>query len=91
MLYQFIKSLLAVGIVLVAASCAPREIADKPVRLEKKKEKELIAALDSIHSIRPMTLFTKVKSSYSDTSKSVSFRTTIRLMKIVLLMLSSPK
>jgi hypothetical protein len=28
-----------------------------------------------------MSLFTKVKSSYSDTSKSVSFKTTIRLMK----------
>lgn len=81
MLHQFIKSLIAVGIVFVAASCAPRELVDKPIRLEKKKEKELIAALDSIHSIRPMSLFTKIKSSYSDTSKSVTFKTTIRLMK----------
>jgi hypothetical protein len=81
MLHQFIKSLIAVGIVFVGASCAPREIVDKPIRLEKKKEKELIAALDSIHSIRPLSLFTKIKSSYSDTSKSVTFKTTIRLMK----------
>ena len=41
MLHQFIKSLLAIGIVVLAASCAPRELAEKPVRLEKKKEKEL--------------------------------------------------
>ncbi len=81
MLHQFIKSLIAVGIILAVASCAPREIAVKPIRLEKKKEKELIAALDSIHAIRPSTLFTKVKSAYSDTSKSVTFKTTIRLVK----------
>jgi len=81
MLHQFIKSLLAVGIVVLATSCAPRELAEKPVRLEKKKEKELIAALDSIHTLRPNTLFTKIKSSYSDTAKSVSFKTTIRLVK----------
>lgn len=81
MLHQLIKSIIAVGIVLTAASCAPRALADKPIRLEKKKEKELIAALDSIHSVRPIALFTKIKSTYSDTSKSISFKTTIRLMK----------
>lgn len=81
MLHRFIKSLLAIGIVVLAASCAPRELAEKPVRLEKKKEKELIAALDSIHQLRPNTLFTKIKSSYSDTAKSISFKTTIRLVK----------
>lgn len=81
MLHQFIKSLLAIGIVVLAVSCAPRELAEKPVRLEKKKEKELIAALDSIHQLRPNTLFTKIKSSYSDTAKSISFKTTIRLVK----------
>ncbi len=81
MLHQFIKSLLAIGIVVLSASCAPRELAEKPVRLEKKKEKELIVALDSIHQLRPNTLFTKIKSSYSDTAKSISFKTTIRLVK----------
>ncbi len=81
MLHQFIKSLLAIGIVVLAVSCAPRELAEKPIRLEKKKEKELIAALDSIHQLRPNTLFTKIKSSYSDTAKSISFKTTIRLVK----------
>jgi hypothetical protein len=81
MLLQFIKSLLAVGIILVAASCAPREIAEKPIRLEKKKEKELIAALDSIHAIRPATLYSKIKCNYADTTNNINFKVSIRLMK----------
>lgn len=81
MLHQFIKTLLAVGIVLVAASCAPRRLVEKPIRLEKKKEKELIGALDSIHAIRPATLYTKIKCNFSDTTKSVSFKASIRLLR----------
>jgi hypothetical protein len=62
-------------------ACAHRDLGEKPVKLEKKKEKELLSALDSMNHQRPTTLYTKIKCTYSDTTQNMSFKTSLRMLK----------
>lgn len=64
-------------------SCANRHLPDteKPERLPKVKEKQLVAALDSISDLRPETFYSKIKCSFADTNRSLNFRASIRLVK----------
>ncbi len=67
----------------ITQSCANRKLTDdvKPERLPKVKEKQLIAALDSISGLRPETFYTKIKCNFSDTNRTVNFKASIRLIK----------
>jgi hypothetical protein len=67
----------------ITQSCANRNLGgeEKPDRLPKVKEKQLITALDSISGLRPETFYTKIKCTFSDTNRTVNFKASIRMVK----------
>lgn len=68
-------------LILLLVSCAQRPTEDKPVRLEKQKPVVLIQKLDSLSNLRPESFYTKIKCQYADTTRKLSFRTSIRSIK----------
>ena len=56
-------------------------VADKPVKLEKRKTSELLHVMDSLSVIRPNSFYTKIKCHFSDTNRRISFKTSIRSIK----------
>ena len=72
---------LGIALLVLFASCARRPVADKPVKLEKRKTIELIHAMDSLSGVRPNSFYTKIKCHFSDTNRRVSFKTSIRAVK----------
>lgn len=72
---------LGIALLVLLASCVRRPVADKPVKLEKRKTIELINAMDSLAGVRPNSFYTKIKCHFSDTNRRVSFKTSIRAVK----------
>ena len=72
---------LGIALLVLLVSCARRPVADKPIKLEKRKTSELIQAMDSISGIRPNSFYTKIKCHFSDTNRRVSFKTSIRAVR----------
>jgi hypothetical protein len=72
---------LGLALLVVLGSCARRPVADKPVKLEKRKTSELIHVMDSLSVIRPNSFYTKIKCHFSDTNRRISFKTSIRSIK----------
>lgn len=72
---------LVLALLVVLGSCARRPVADKPIKLEKRKTSELIHVMDSLSVIRPNSFYTKIKCHFSDTNRRVSFKTSIRAVK----------
>ncbi|WP_186280222.1 DUF4292 domain-containing protein [Fluviicola chungangensis] len=72
---------LGLALVVVLGACARRPVADKPVKLEKRKTSELLYAMDSLSTVRPNSFYTKIKCHFSDTNRRVSFKTSIRAVK----------
>lgn len=72
---------LGLALLVVLGSCARRPVADKPIKLEKRKTNELIFVMDSLSAIRPNSFYTKIKCHFSDTNRRISFKTSIRSIK----------
>lgn len=72
---------LGIALLVVLGSCARRPVADKPIKLEKRKTSELIHAMDSLSGVRPNSFYTKIKCHFSDTNRRVSFKTSIRAVR----------
>ena len=72
---------LGLALLVVLGSCARRPVADKPVKLEKRKTSELLHVMDSLSVIRPNSFYTKIKCHFSDTNRRISFKTSIRSIK----------
>ncbi|MNJ88840.1 hypothetical protein D3C87_63970 [compost metagenome] len=72
---------LGFALLVILCSCARRPVADKPVKVEKRKTSELIHVMDSLSTIRPNSFYTKIKCHFSDTNRRVSFKTSIRSIK----------
>ncbi len=72
---------LGIALLVLLCSCARRPVADKPIKLEKRKTSELIDAMDSLSVIRPNSFYTKIKCHFSDTNRRVSFKTSIRAVR----------
>ena len=51
----------------------------KPQKLPKLKEKVFTAKMDSLHAIRPEYFYSKIKVSYTDEDRSVSFKTSVNV------------
>ncbi|MDR0801590.1 DUF4292 domain-containing protein [Fluviicola sp.] len=66
---------------LLLVSCARRPLAEKPVKVEKRKTTELIQVMDSLSSLRPNSFYTKIKCHFSDTNRRISFKASIRSIK----------
>ncbi len=82
---QFIK-FFSFFILIILISCSKKttqivvEEQPKPDKLERKKDKELMARIDSLYKLRPQTFFSKISTDYRDTNQSVSFRTNIKMV-----------
>lgn len=72
---------LGLALLLVLGSCARRPVAEKPIKLEKRKTSELIHVMDSLSAVRPNSFYTKIKCHFSDTNRRISFKTSIRSIK----------
>lgn len=72
---------LGLALLLVLGSCARRPVAEKPIKLEKRKTSELIHVMDSLSAIRPNSFYTKIKCHFSDTNRRISFKTSIRAIR----------
>jgi hypothetical protein len=80
MLKQYSKWLFLVLVVLTSA-CARRPKTEDLVKLDKKKDAVLLHTVDSLAQLRPKTFYSKIKCRFSDTTKNVSFRTSLRIVK----------
>nr|WP_294861695.1 DUF4292 domain-containing protein [uncultured Fluviicola sp.] len=69
------------ALLVILGSCARRPVAEKPIKLEKRKTTELIHAMDSLSGVRPNSFYTKIKCHFSDTNRRVSFKTSIRAVR----------
>jgi hypothetical protein len=77
----FIKVSSSFFFCLLMASCAVSSDIEVNVKLERRKTNELLHVLDSISKRKPDFFYSKVSTSYSDTSKNLSFKTSIRMVK----------
>ncbi len=72
---------LGLALLVTLGSCARRPVADKPIKLEKRKTSELIHVMDSLSGVRPNSFYTKIKCHFSDTNRRISFKTSIRAVR----------
>ena len=78
---QYIKTTGFLLFVILFTSCAKIETREKFVKLERKKTGDLLDKLDSISLQKPDFFYTKISTDYSDTTKNLSFKTSIRMVK----------
>ena len=82
---QFIKLVFSVVGLFWLVSCSPKFVADMneslPLeKLPKKKDKELLETMDSLALLKPLTFYTKLSVDYKDTSREISFKTSVKLV-----------
>jgi len=69
------------GLTFLLFSCSKQLIEFERIKLPRKKTAELINVLDSISHQKPHFFYTKIATDYSDTNRSISFKTSVRLVK----------
>jgi hypothetical protein len=74
------KSILALVVLVLTVSCAKQWSATDSMtaKLPKLKQKEFLAKLDSIAEIAPKYMYTKLKVSFKDEERKISFKTTLK-------------
>lgn len=75
------KVIMSLALAVWFGSCARRPHQEDLVKLDKKKDKELIDAVEHLSTLRPSTLYSKIKCHFSDTTKNVGFKTSLRMVK----------
>jgi hypothetical protein len=78
---RFIKYISLLGLVLGLFSCAKKLTEMDQVKLDRKKTSDLIAVMDIISHKKPNFFYTKIATSFSDTNRNISFKTSIRMVK----------
>lgn len=77
---KFFSSLL---VLLFTVSCATvkNTESEENSKVQRRKTQDLVMALDSISKVSPHHFYSKIKTNYSDTNRSNSFKTSIRLCR----------
>ena len=78
---QSIKLIHFLLFIVLLSSCAKIETPEDFVKLERRTKGELLDALDSISFVKPSFFYTKISTDYSDTNKSLSFKTSVRMVR----------
>ncbi|MBI1836395.1 MAG: DUF4292 domain-containing protein [Flavobacteriia bacterium] len=79
---RYINCMLLLISGLFIVSCASnKEVVENYEKLERKKTQVLVESIDSISKLSPRFFYTKIKTNYSDTNRTNSFKTSIRLAK----------
>ena len=75
------KKIFSVILACLLFSCAKQwsETQQKPQKLPRLKEKIFTSKLDSLHALRPEYFYSKIKVSYTDDDRSVSFKTSVNV------------
>jgi hypothetical protein len=70
-------------LLLVLASCSSQwsNVGEKPQKFPKLKEKGFLEKLDSLHSKRPEYFYSKIKVTYSDEERKVSFKSSVNIVQ----------
>lgn len=68
---------------MAMTSCSRQwiETGEKPQKLPKLKEKMFIQKMDSLHNMRPNYFYSKIKVTYSDVDRKVSFKSSVNIVK----------
>lgn len=66
---------------LLLVACSRKTLDVNPVRVERRKTSELIGTLDSLYLQKPGFFYSKISTHFQDTNQSVSFKTSIRMVK----------
>ncbi len=67
-------------LILITSCGSVKEIEPVVVKLEKTRRSELLHALDSISTRKPSFFYSKITTSYSDTTTEKAFKTSIRMV-----------
>lgn len=82
MLTRSIKTILLLPFaLLVLVACHPTESEFKPEKVDKRKTEDLVQALDSLSELRPDHFFSKIKTTFADTNRTLTFKTSLRMTK----------
>ena len=76
------KTSLMVFLTCLLFSCAKQwsESQENPLKLPRLKEKLFTSKMDSLHALRPAYFYSKIKVSYIDDERSVSFKTSVNVV-----------
>lgn len=69
------------GTLLLLASCAKKLTEVEKEKLPRKKTQELLEVMDSLSHRKPGFFYTKISTDFADTNRSISFKTSIRMVK----------
>lgn len=75
---QFTSILL--GLVLVS-SCAKKLTEGDGVKVKRIKTQDLVETMDSLALATPLTFYSKISTKYRDTTRSISFKNSVRLIQ----------
>lgn len=81
---HYIKVILILINGILLFSCAAHKNVDNDIpkiKLERKRNSELITVLDSVSKSFPHHFYSKIKTNYIDTNRNNSFKTSIKLAK----------
>lgn len=66
---------------LLLVACSRKIVINNPEKLERRKTSELVGTLDSLYLLKPNFFYTKISTHFQDTNQSISFKTSIRMVK----------
>lgn len=69
------------GTLLLLASCAKKLTEVEKEKLPRRKTQELLEVMDSLSHRKPGFFYTKISTDFADTNRSISFKTSIRMVK----------
>lgn len=69
------------GTLLLLASCAKKLTEVEKEKLPRKKTQDLLEVMDSLSHRKPGFFYTKISTDFADTNRSISFKTSIRMVK----------
>ena len=77
------KIFFSVAFLFLFVSCSKQwsDLDEKPEKLPKLKEKAFIEKMDSLHALRPNYFYSKIKVSYSDEERNISFKSSVNVVK----------
>jgi hypothetical protein len=78
---QSIKIISFLLFVVLFSSCSKIETKENFVKLDRRKTSDLLDKLDSISLKKPEFFYTKISTDYNDTTKNISFKTSVRMVK----------
>ena len=77
------KTILGLIFILAITSCSRQwmDTGEKPEKLPRLKERTFIQKMDSLHEMRPKYFYSKIKVTYTDEDRRVSFKSSVNIVQ----------